>query len=72
MGNLMLDLPALLAPERAALYRQLAAKLREIAIDDDPLRGDFLELAGQYDARAARIWPPENPGVHRLARLPPR
>ena len=54
----MLDPPGL-QPERAALYRQLAIKLREIAMDDmdDELRGDFLELARQYDARAANIWP---------------
>ena len=54
----MLDPPGL-QPERAALYRQLAIKLREIAMDDkdDQLRGDFLELARQYDARAADIWP---------------
>jgi hypothetical protein len=54
----MLDPPGL-QPERAALYRQLAIKLREIAMDemDDQLRGDFLELARQYDARAANIWP---------------
>ena len=54
----MLDPPGL-QPERAALYRQLAVKLREIAMDDkdDQLRGDFLELARQYDARAADIWP---------------
>ena len=54
----MLDPPGL-QPERAALYRQLAVKLREIAMDDmdDELRGDFLELARQYDARAANIWP---------------
>jgi hypothetical protein len=53
----MLDAPGL-PPERAALYRQLAIKLREIAMDDmdDQLRGDFLELARQYDARAANIW----------------
>jgi hypothetical protein len=63
MGDLMLDLPTLLAPQRAALHRQLAAKLREAAADgtDDQLRGDFLELARQYDARAANIWPPEIP-----------
>ena len=54
----MLDPPGL-QPERAALYRQLAIKLREIAMDDmdDQLRGDFLELARRYDARAADIWP---------------
>ena len=54
----MLDPPGL-QPERAALYRQLAIKLREIAMDDmdDELRGDFLELARQYDARAGDIWP---------------
>ena len=54
----MLDPPGL-QPERAALYRQLAIKLREIAMDDmdDELRGDFLELARRYDARAADIWP---------------
>jgi hypothetical protein len=59
--DLMLDLPALLAPERAALYRQLAIKLREVAMGDmdDHLRGDFLELASQYDAQAVNIWPPE-------------
>ena len=58
MGDLMLDPPGL-QPERAALYRQLAIKLREIAMDDmdDQLRGDFLELARQYDVRAANIWP---------------
>jgi hypothetical protein len=32
--HLMRDLPALLAPERAALYRPLAVKLREVATDD--------------------------------------
>jgi hypothetical protein len=63
MGDLMLDLPALVAPQRAALYRQLAIKLREVAMGDmdDELRGDFVELARQYDARATNIWPPENP-----------
>jgi hypothetical protein len=61
--DLMRDLPALLAPERAALYRQLAIKLREVAMGDmdDELRGDFLELARQYDERAASIWPLEIP-----------
>jgi hypothetical protein len=63
MGDLMLDLPALLAPQRAALYRQLAANLREAAVDgmDDQSWSDFLELARQYDAQAANIWPPEIP-----------
>ena len=57
--DLMLDLPTKPAPERAALYRQLAIKLREVAMDgmDDQFRTDFLELARQYDARAADIWP---------------
>lgn len=55
----MLDLPTKLAPECAALYRQLAVKLREVAMDDmdDQLRRDFLELARQYEAQAADIWP---------------
>ena len=58
MGDLMRDSP-LLQPERAALYRQLAIKLREIAMHnmDDQLRGDFPELAPKSDARAADIWP---------------
>jgi hypothetical protein len=55
----MLDLPGKSAPERAAIYRQLATKLREVAVDDEQLRRDFLELARQYDARAANIWPSE-------------
>jgi hypothetical protein len=61
MGDLMLDPSAKPAPERAALYRQLAVKLREVAMGDidDQLRGDFLELARQYDARAANLWTPE-------------
>jgi hypothetical protein len=52
--DLMLDLSTKSAPERAALYRQLAIKLREVAMDggiDDQFRSDFLELARQYDAR---------------------
>jgi hypothetical protein len=59
--DLMRDLPALLAPECAALYRQLAIKLSEVAMGDmdDKLRSDFLKLAGQYDVRAANIWPPK-------------
>ena len=63
MGDLMLDLPALLAPQRAALYRQLAANLREAAVDgmDDQFRSDFQQLAREYDARAADIWRPEIP-----------
>jgi hypothetical protein len=70
MGDLMLDLPTLLAPQRAALYRQLAAKLREAAADgtDDQLRSDFLELAREYDARAANIWPLENTPAFIVAR----
>ena len=74
MGDLMLDLPALPAPQRAALYRQLAANLREAAVDgmDDQFRSDFQELAREYDARAADIWPPEIPGTHRRARRPSR
>jgi hypothetical protein len=58
-GDLMLDLSTKSAPERVALYRQLAIKLREAAMDgmDDQFRSDFLELAGRYDARAADIWP---------------
>jgi hypothetical protein len=62
MGDLMLDLPGLQL-ERAALYRQLAIKLHEIAMDDQ-LRGDFLELARQYDARAANIWPLDRYRLH--------
>ena len=39
--------------DRAAVYRQLAIKLREIALDDmdDQSRGDFLELANMTPAR---------------------
>jgi len=63
-GDLMLDPPGL-QPERAVVYRQLATKLREVAMDDmdDQLRGDFLELARQYDARAANIWPLDRHGL---------
>jgi hypothetical protein len=54
MGDLMLDPSAKPAPECTALYRQLAVKLRKIAMGDmdDHLRGDFIELARQYDAQA--------------------
>jgi hypothetical protein len=58
MGDLVLDLPAKLAPELAVLYRQLAVKLREFAMMDnmdDRLGNDFLDLARQYDARATDV-----------------
>jgi hypothetical protein len=57
----MLDLSNKPAPVRAALYRQLAIKFREVAMTDDMddlVRGEFLELATRYDDRAASIWPP--------------
>ena len=63
----MLVSPARPASERAALYRQLAVKLREVAMGDmdDQLRGNFLDLVRQYDARAANVWTPENPAHSR-------
>ena len=68
-GVLMLNPSVKPAPEHSALYQQLAVKLREVAMGDmdDLLRGDFLELARQYEARAADTRAPE---TERTADLP--
>jgi hypothetical protein len=61
--ELMLDLSAKPAPVRAALYRQLAAKLRDVAAANDTdaqLRSEYMQLARQYDAMAANIWSADN------------
>jgi hypothetical protein len=69
----MFNLPAKPAPERAALYRQLATNLREIATSvDEHLRCEYLELALQYDARAADIWPSDALPTRSKARARPR
>jgi hypothetical protein len=69
----MLDLPAKPAPEQPALYRQLATNLPGIAtLVDEQLRCEYLELARQYEARAADIWPPDALPTRSKARARPR